>query len=797
MPDQKKTFKPFVAAESKMAELTVKSVLVGSLFGVIFGAATVYLALKAGLTVSASIPIAVIAITLGRKFLKTTILENNIIQTTGSAGESIAAGVAFTLPGFLFLSSPDSAEYFNYLTILILAIVGGLLGTLLMVPLRKALIVNEHDNLPYPEGTACGDVLKAGEKGGDFAKTAFWGLGVAFVYAILQKVLHIIAETPYYATQQINKFFPSAKLSGEITPEYLGVGYIIGPKIGGVLVAGGVLSWLVFIPLFSSLVPPDIIAGQLVKLGYLINITTAGGKGGWNPITHQFSDYSAAVYYAYIRQIGAGTVAAGGIITLMKTIPTIVKSVKGSVASLKSESGDSGVKVVRTEKDLSLKVVGLGTLGLIALITFLPQVPGDTIVQKLLIGVLATAGGKGGWNPITHQFSDYSAAVYYAYIRQIGAGTVAAGGIITLIKTIPTIVKSVKGSVASLKSESGDSGVKVVRTEKDLSLKVVGLGTLGLIALITFLPQVPGDTIVQKLLIGVLVVIFGALFVTVSSRIVGLIGSSNNPISGMTIATVMGTSLIFLSVGWTGQSFEPLVLVVGGMICIAAANAGATSQDLKSGYIVGATPRNQQIALFVGAIVSSVVIGLTVKFLDKPSSEMLSQGINHAIGTEKYPAPQATLMATLIKGILSQNLDWQYVFAGVFLAITMELCGIKSLSFAVGAYLPLATTLPIFIGGAIRGIVESKQKKENTAISAEEEELGKGNLFATGLVAGGAVAGVIIAFIAGSSGGEKFLAAVSAEEGLIHIFSQNGYFLLGTILFSLMGLILYKIAVKK
>lgn len=681
MPDQKKTFKPFVAAESKMAELTVKSVLVGSLFGVIFGAATVYLALKAGLTVSASIPIAVIAITLGRKFLKTTILENNIIQTTGSAGESIAAGVAFTLPGFLFLSSPDSAEYFNYLTILILAIVGGLLGTLLMVPLRKALIVNEHDNLPYPEGTACGDVLKAGEKGGDFAKTAFWGLGVAFVYAILQKVLHIIAETPYYATQQINKFFPSAKLSGEITPEYLGVGYIIGPKIGGVLVAGGVLSWLVFIPLFSSLVPPDIIAGQLVKLGYLINITTAGGKGGWNPITHQFSDYSAAVYYAYIRQIGAGTVAAGGIITLMKTIPTIVKSVKGSVASLKSESGDSGVKVVRTEKDLSLKVVGLGTLGLIALITFLPQVPGDTIVQKLLIGVL--------------------------------------------------------------------------------------------------------------------VVIFGALFVTVSSRIVGLIGSSNNPISGMTIATVMGTSLIFLSVGWTGQSFEPLVLVVGGMICIAAANAGATSQDLKSGYIVGATPRNQQIALFVGAIVSSVVIGLTVKFLDKPSSEMLSQGINHAIGTEKYPAPQATLMATLIKGILSQNLDWQYVFAGVFLAITMELCGIKSLSFAVGAYLPLATTLPIFIGGAIRGIVESKQKKENTAISAEEEELGKGNLFATGLVAGGAVAGVIIAFIAGSSGGEKFLAAVSAEEGLIHIFSQNGYFLLGTILFSLMGLILYKIAVKK
>lgn len=681
MSQSTKQFKPFVAPESKMAELTVKSILVGSLFGVIFGAATVYLALKAGLTVSASIPIAVIAITLGRKFLKTTILENNIIQTTGSAGESIAAGVAFTLPGFLFLSSPDSAEYFNYLTILILAIVGGLLGTLLMVPLRKALIVNEHDNLPYPEGTACGDVLKAGEKGGDFAKTAFWGLGVAFVYALLQKVLHVIAETPYYATQQINKFFPSAKVSGEITPEYLGVGYIIGPKIGGVLVAGGVLSWLVFIPLFSSLVPPDMIAAQLVKLGYLADV--------------------------------------------------------------------------------------------------------------------AVAGGKGGWDPVAHTFKDFSSAVYYAYIRQIGAGTVAAGGIITLIKTVPTIVKSVKGSVASLKAESGENAGAVLRTEKDLSLKVVGLGTLGLILLITLLPQVPGDSVLQKLLIGILVIIFGALFVTVSSRIVGLIGSSNNPISGMTIATVMGTSLIFLSMGWTGQSYEPLVLVVGGMICIAAANAGATSQDLKSGYIVGATPRNQQIALFVGAIVSSLVIGLTVKFLDKPSSEMLSQGINHAIGTEKYPAPQATLMATLIKGILSQNLDWQYVFAGVFLAITMELCGIKSLSFAVGAYLPLATTLPIFLGGAIRGIVESKQKKANQQLSAEEEELGKGNLFATGLVAGGAVAGVIIAFVSGSDAGEKFLRAVSQEEGLVHLLSENGYFLMGSLFFALMAGILYKVATKK
>ncbi len=681
MSQVKKTFKPFVAPDASVKELTVKSLLVGSLFGIIFGAATVYLALKAGLTVSASIPIAVIAITLGRRFLKTTILENNIIQTTGSAGESIAGGVAFTLPGFLYLSSPDSAAYFNYLTVLILAIVGGLLGTLLMIPLRKALIVNEHDTLPYPEGTACGDVLKAGEKGGDFAKTAFWGLGVALVYATLQKILHVIAETPFYATKQINKFFPSAKVSGEITPEYLGVGYIIGPRIAGVLVAGSVLSWLVFIPLLSSLVPADVIATQLAKLGYLADI--------------------------------------------------------------------------------------------------------------------AKPGGKGGWDPVTHHFADYASAVYYAFIRQVGAGAVAAGGIITLIKTIPTIVKSVKGSIDSLKANKGENAPSVLRTEKDLNLKVVGFGSIGLILLIAFLPQVPGDNILQKLFIGILVLLFGALFVTVASRIVGLIGTSNSPISGMTIATIMGTSLIFLSVGWTGKAYEPLVLVVGGMICIAAANAGGTSQDLKSGYIVGATPRNQQIALFVGAIVSSVVIGFTVKFLDKPSAEMLQQGIHHAIGSEKYPAPQATLMATLIKGILSQNLDWQYVMVGMFLAVTMELCGIKSLSFAIGVYLPLATTLPIFVGGAIRGIVEGKQKKEKLQTNPEEEELSKGSLFATGLVAGGAVAGVVIAFVAGSDAGERLLQKISLENNLLHGLTQGGYFLLGAAFFALMGLILYRVAMKK
>jgi OPT family oligopeptide transporter len=673
-------FQPFVPDESRMPEFTVKSVLVGAAFGIIFGAATVYLALKAGLTVSASIPIAVLAITLGRRLLKTTILENNIIQTTGSAGESIAAGVVFTLPGFLFLSEKSSGEFFNYFTILTLAIFGGILGTLMMIPLRRSLIVKEHGTLPYPEGTACASVLKAGERGGDFAKTAFMGLGFAFAYAILQKIFHVIAETPFWMTKQVNKFFPSAKVSGEITPEYMGVGYIIGPKISGVLVAGGVIAWFAFTPLLASLVPPDTIAAQLVKLGYLAGLDKTGGPGGWDPVNHTFADYSTAIYRAYIRQIGAGAVAAGGFITLIKTIPTIISSFKSSIGSIKNQGAES---------------------------------------------------------------------------------------------------------------------IAVKRTERDLNIKIVGFGSLALIILMALLPQVPGDSIGSKLLLGLLVVIFGAFFVTVSSRIVGLIGSSNNPISGMTIATLMGTCLVFIAVGWTGKIFEPMALVVGGMICIAAANAGATSQDLKTGYIVGATPKNQQLALFVGAIVSSIAIGATIKILDTPTAEMLSQNITHAIGTDKYPAPQGTLMATLIKGILSFNLDWQFVLVGVFIAITMELCGIKSLSFAVGLYLPLSTTLPIFIGGAIRGLVDMKKKKSGEELSAEEEDLGKGNLFATGLVAGGALAGVLVAILSVNNSVTKALIKINAEHGLSEMLGVNGYFFLGALFFALMGFVLYKIGIKK
>ena len=675
-----KKFQPFIAPETVMKEFTIKAVITGACFGIIFGAATVYLALKAGLTVSASIPIAVMSIALSKLFLRTTILENNIIQTTGSAGESIAAGVVFTLPGFLFLSETSSADYFNYITILVLAVFGGMLGTLMMIPLRSALIVKEHETLPYPEGTACASVLKAGEKGGNFAKTAFAGLGLATAYAFLQKIFHVVAETPSYITAQTNKYLPSAKVSGEITPEYLGVGYIIGPKIAGVLVAGSVLTWFVFNPLLATVVPGDVVASQLVKLGYLKDLTTAGGPGGWDPATHQFADWSVAIYRAFVRQIGAGAVAAGGFITLIKTIPTIISSFKGSLGSVRAE---------------------------------------------------------------------------------------------------------------------GNKQTEVSRTERDLSVKIVIWGSLALILLMTVMPQIPGEGIASKLLIGVLVVLFGAFFVTVSSRIVGLIGSSNNPISGMTIATIMGTCLVFIAVGWTGKVFEPMVLVVGGMICIAAANAGATSQDLKTGYILGATPRAQQIALFIGAIVSSIAIGFTVKLLDTPTQEMLASGITHAIGTDKYPAPQGTLMATLIKGILSFNLDWQFVLVGVAIAIVMELCGIKALSFAIGIYLPLSTTLPIFIGGAMRGLVDSKRKKKEGAENQEEEDLSKGNLFATGLVAGGAIAGVIVAFLSANEKIAAQLNLLNLEERIVHALGEQGYYLLGTLFFFAMAFVLYRVAMKK
>jgi OPT family oligopeptide transporter len=670
-------FKPYIPDETKLAEFTPKAVLVGVFFGLLFGASTVYLALKAGLTVSASIPIAVLSISVLKRLGGSTILENNIVQTIGSAGESIASGVVFTLPGFLFLVADArthqsvGAPYFSYPVIFTLAVLGGILGVLMMIPLRRALIVKEHANLPYPEGTACAQVLIAGERGGAMAATAYKGLGLAVVYALLQQVFKVIAEIPGYVTRATSRVFPAATVNGSITPEYLGVGYIIGPRISGVLVAGGVLAWLGLIPLIASLVPTQIIAVQLHKLGYLADLTRPG---------------------------------------------------------------------------------------------------------------------RYGWDPTTYTFTNLNTAIYYAYVRQIGAGAVAAGGFMTLIRTLPTIISSFKSSVASLKA--GRAGVTAVRTEDDLPLTVTVGGSIALVLIMAFLPFLPGNFL-GKLVLGVLIIVFGFFFVTVASRIVGIIGTSSSPVSGMTIATLMATCLLFISFGWTSDPFQPMALCVGGIVCVAAANAGATSQDLKTGFLVGATPRWQQIGLIIGVTAASLIIGITVTALDKPTVDAATGAVMHQIGTTRFPAPQGTLMATLIRGLLSFNLDWQFVLVGVFLAVTIQLCGVSPLSFAVGAYLPLSTTLPIFCGGMVKFIVDRTSGRSS---AGHEGEVDSGSLFATGLVAGGTLLGVAVALMSISPSIEAFLGKLDVSSGLIGALGAGGYQLLGVAFFAVMAITLYRTA---
>jgi len=673
-------FQPYVPDATQLKEFTPKAIIVGVIFGLLFGASTVYLALRAGLTVSASIPIAVLSISILKKLGGSTILENNIVQTIGSAGESIASGVVFTLPGFLFLAADQhtrqsvGAPYFSYPVIFTLAVLGGILGVLMMIPLRRALIVKEHANLPYPEGTACAQVLIAGEKGGSFAATAYRGLGFAVVYALLQQVFKVIADTPGYVTRATSRVFPAATVNGSITPEYLGVGYIIGPRIAGVLVAGGVLAWLGLIPLLASLVHPQIVAVQLHKLGYL---------------------------------------------------PDLMRP------------------------------------------------------------------GRFGWNPETHAFAELNTAIYYAYVRQIGAGAVAAGGFMTLLKTLPTIISSFKSSMAALKA--GREGVTARRTENDLPLTVTVGGSIVLVLIMAFLPFIPG-TFVGRLILGVLIIVFGFFFVTVASRIVGIIGTSSSPVSGMTIATLMATCLLFIGFGWTGDLYQPMALCVGGIVCVAAANAGATSQDLKTGFLVGATPKYQQLGLIIGVVAASLIIGITVTLLDKPTIDAASGTVLHQIGTTRFPAPQGTLMATLIRGLLSFNLDWQFVLVGVFLALTIELCGVSPLSFAVGAYLPLSTTLPIFCGGMVKAVVDWTSGRTGTA--SHDEELGSGSLFATGLVAGGTLLGVAVALLSVSETVEASMAKLDLSGPIIRALGRGGYELLGVAAFTLMGVVLYRVARK-
>jgi putative OPT family oligopeptide transporter len=649
-------FRSYVPPEVVLPEFSLRAILLGIFMGLFFGAVTVYVGLRAGLTVSASIPIAVLSISILRAFGRSSVLENNIVQTTGSAGESIAGGVIFTLPALIFLGFP--LEYWG---IFFLALIGGWLGVLFMIPLRRQLIVKEHGNLTYPEGTACADVLVAGDRGGSFAGRVFWGLGLGGAYALLMNTVGLWRDTPDYQP----RWLPGASFRANITPEYLGVGYIIGPRIAGIIFAGGVFSWLVLMPaikFFGSLSP------------------------------------HLALY------------------------PSIIP---------------------------------------------IPQMTPDDL--------------------------------WASYIRPMGAGAVAAAGVITLAKTMPTILAALRSGLKDMRAAGPEEAALATpsRIERDLSMKIVVFGSLAIVvfmwALLTFRP-IPGARtgLASNLIAAVFVVVFGFLFVTVSSRICGLIGSSSNPISGMAIATLMATCAMFLVAGWTGGAYSVLALTIGGVVCIASANAGGTSQDLKTGYLVGATPSKQQLALMIGVMASVFAVGLTLNLMNiglaqyKPfvlpiSLEQLPSGVKieqqsypyngqtyillnaigsrvvpdgkylydsatrriqiqwvQGIGSDKAAAPQARLMATVINGILNRQLPWRLVLLGVFLVITVELLGIRSLPFAVGSYLSIATTMTIFAGGFVRWLAERGQAND-----AAEGEIGSGSLFASGLIAGGGIFGLL------------------------------------------------------
>ena len=668
-------FQPFVPPNETRPEFTIRAILLGCFFGLLFGAVTVYVGLRAGLTVAASIPIAVLSISVLRALGRASILENNIVQTTGNAGQSIAAGVIFTLPALIFLGFD-----LEYVRIFILALLGGWLGVLFMIPLRRQLIVEEHANLKYPEGTACADVLIAGERGGSFANRVFFGLGLGALYTLFQNenLLGAWPGTPNYEP----KWLPGAALRAEATPEYLGVGYIIGPRVAGVLFAGGVFSWFVLMPaihFFGAKLPAAIYPG-------VVPISQMSPSDLWR---------------TYVRPMGAGAVAASGLITLLKTLPTI-------------------------------------------------------------------------------------------------AGALSAG-----VKTL--------GKNASMASSR--------RTERDLPMSVVVGGSIVLVLLmflfLTFKP-VPGAQVgwLANLAASLLVVVFGFLFVTVSSRIVGLIGSSANPISGMTIATLMATAAIFLVKGWTAPAFGALAITIGGVVCIAAANAGDTSQDLKTGFLIGATPWKQQLAVMVGVMVSVFSIGITLNAMNKGLEEFMPMkaaipynlaapldGVQvqqrhfsrarflltnpdnsttfvdgskyillnalgsktladgkylfnpdtgrieiqwvQGIGSEKAAAPQGRLMATVINGILSRKLPWGLVLLGVFLVIAVELLGVRSLSFAVGSYLSIGTTLAIFCGGVVRWMVDRAVAKAGGNTADTESEVSPGSLYASGLIAAGGIMGLL------------------------------------------------------
>lgn len=566
----------------EIREFTPLAIVLGVIIAIVFGAANAYLGLRVGLTISASIPAAVISMGIVRKILKRdSILENNLVQTIGSAGESLAAGAIFTLPAaFLWEAEWGDSHYISYLNILMLTLIGGVLGVIFMIPLRRALIVKEDGILPYPEGRACAEVLKAGEEGGQDSSVVFKGLGLAYVYKFLANGLKIFPEGVSYEIS--TKSFGGTAIGFDALPALMGVGYIVGPKIDAIMLSGGILAWLVLMPLLHAFGPAEI-------------------------------------------------------------------------ASLS---------------------------------------PSD---------------------------------LWSNYIRYIGAGAVATGGIISLIKSLPMIVKSFKDSIRDLKDR--DSSQNKDRLDADISMKTSIILVIIAIVLMFMMPSSP-----VNIFGALIIVVFGFFFATVSSRMVGIIGSSNNPVSGMSIATLLIATLLLRLTGFVGHDGMIAAISIGTIICVIAAISGDCSQDLKTGYIVGASPRYQQIGEIIGVLASSLAIGGVLWILNK----------SIGFGTKDLPAPQATLMKLIVEGVMNNDLPWNLVFVGSFIAIMVELLGVTVLPFAIGLYLPINTSLGIMFGGLVRIVVDKIKASKEEKKDAET----RGTLYSAGLIAGEGIMGIILAVFA-------------------------------------------------
>ena len=637
--DKQNNFKPYIPADKVTPELTITSVIMGIILAVVFGAANAYLGLRVGMTVSASIPAAVIAMGVIRVIMKkNSILESNIVQTIGSAGESVAAGAIFTLPALFLWAKDGITTKPGIIEITLIALIGGLLGVFFMIPLRNALIVKEHGTLPYPEGTACAEVLLAGEEGGANASTVFAGMGFA---AIFKFIVDGIKAVPGEINLAFSKFFKgfNGEIGTQVYPALVSVGFICGPRISSYMFAGGVLSWMVLIPL----------------------ITLFGAE---------------AIIY-----------------------------------------------------------------------------PGTATIAEIF--------AKGG-----------AGSIWGSYIRYIGAGALAAGGIISLIKSLPLIVRTFSDA---LRGMGGASVTGSDRTSKDLSLKIVIVAIVILTLLIWLIPAIP-----VSLLGAAIIVVFGFFFATVSSRMVGLVGSSNNPVSGMAIATLLVSTLLLKATGDVGAHGMTAAIAIGSIICIVAAISGDTSQDLKTGFILGATPRKQQIGEVIGVLASALAIGGTLYLLDTA----------WGFGSAELGAPQATLMKMIVEGVMEGNLPWALVFTGVFIAVVVEVIGIPVLPFAIGIYLPVQLNACIMVGGLVRLFIEKKKMAEEKRTAAITD----GTLFCSGMIAGEGLVGILLAFLAIIPFGEGSLAdAIVLNLGLPAFVSDIlGLVVLALIVFSVLKFSLLK-----